>query len=303
MIDTITLVLENPSLLSISQISSKLQNAYESISKENEVFKINGYLENLRISLSHKGLLITGSLSKFFLGSNIYELKPYEIEEAIDLISERLALDISQAFVYRLDIAKNYEMKLPVECYLPLLESTRYMERFEKVQNIYFQNKKRSLVFYNKVKELKAKKEFIPENLKFSNLLRYELRFTKKVGEQLNNGSKLRAYQLYDPVFHESLVERYKSEFQKVKFSTISMLSDKVNTPKKAIDFLAVKRVESMSQKEYEQYRKELKAKNSFKHPADYSRFHSMMNHRRTKYQVDAKNDLIEELTQKILHF
>jgi hypothetical protein len=118
-------------------------------------------------------------------------------------------MDLAQ--VSRFDIAFNFVMDHPAPLYLPPLGLARYYKRLEQPTSLYYQGSKRELVFYDKIKELKAHKEKIPESLRRKNLLRYEQRFMRQVSNQFL--TQVTAATLSEESFYRDSVRRWEGAY------------------------------------------------------------------------------------------
>ena len=67
-------------------------------------------LDNLIIKVHGSIITVEGSLVKFHEGNNLCSLNRETTKQAIDLLGDRLHLDVKSAHVTRIDIAANFEM-------------------------------------------------------------------------------------------------------------------------------------------------------------------------------------------------
>jgi len=174
---------------------------------------ITGTLENLEISVSETRVKISkGSLCKFYLGDNFKTLTRGDTKRAIQKISDTLNLPFDRSTVTRIDFAQNLIMKYDEAIYYPYLGQSQYYKRLEQNNGLYFTNSLRQKVFYGKVYEQKQKRQPIPEIYQNRNVLRFELRFKKKLPEQFER-NEITGKTLTDEVFYSSLVKRWKQEY------------------------------------------------------------------------------------------
>ncbi|TVL97280.1 MAG: hypothetical protein CV087_22540 [Candidatus Brocadia sp. WS118] len=188
------------------------------IQRTGEIYS-NGKLENLKVNVNSNGVSIKGSLAKFLFGNNLEQLTRKNTQLAIEKLSDSLKLPLQGAIVYRLDIGANFILKRAVSEYISLLGGVRYYKRSEIAdkQTLLYLTSKRAMAFYDKVKELKRHQEPIPEVFQGRNVLRYELRFTKRLPEQLNEKKAVSVLKLYDENFYISVLEKWKSEYFKIQ--------------------------------------------------------------------------------------
>lgn len=175
-----------------------------------------GYLENLRVTSGEFGTSIKGSINKYFHGDNFHSMTRTDTQHGFEKIQDELQILLTDAKATRIDIGKNFIVSNPVRSYLRLLEDTRYYNRLEQPDSVYFQNAKRQLIFYDKVKEGKKHSQLIPNEWEAKNVIRYELRYLKRVQEQLKSGS-VNVSQLYQPQFYKMLIDNWMTEFKDLR--------------------------------------------------------------------------------------
>lgn len=178
---------------------------------------LTGTLDNLKVTINQNSVKVGGgSLCKFVLGDNIQTAGRKETEQAIQKISDTLHLPFDRAEVTRMDLAQNFIMRNQLTVYFSHLGNAQYYTRFEQPDSLYYMNGKRDLVFYNKVKEVTAKREPVPEIYKGRNALRFEMRFKKRLREQFKR-SKVSADLLYKEKFYMLLLDKYYSEYKAIQ--------------------------------------------------------------------------------------
>lgn len=171
------------------------------------------------------GIWLTGSLAKFHLGSNIETLTREETARGIEHLSDELNQPMADARVFRVDLAQTFMMERPPSGYLRLLLTPPRMDRFEyRTGTLTFANGQRSILFYDKLAEMRRKRERVidrAENGRRSrfhghpNLLRYEVQFKKSLGRAFGE-KELRASSLSRPVFYEKMVNKWAEQYFKL---------------------------------------------------------------------------------------
>ncbi len=261
-----------------------------------------GNLENLRIGVYQDSLKAEGSLNKFIHGNNLVRLTRKDTEQAIEKLSDSLRLPFHQAKVYRFDLADNFILKRPVSEYLSLLGETRYFIRSTyKKQGLNYSNCRRSMIFYDKIKELKNKRqaENITEDFQGRNVLRYELRYTKRLKSQFQN--EIKAYHLFDENFYIRVINQWAKEYFRInKQKKLKMDTIKMQGVKDLNDQMFLYALESMGGEQvlFEIFESERASGNldRFKHKRFKDRIKRIVNN--PKYFEP--NDSILELDQKI---
>ena len=133
-------------------------------------------------------------------------------------MSDSLALSIHRAKVWRIDLAENFILNRPVREYLSLLGDIRHFKRFPyENEGLRYKNGVRQMVFYDKVKEYRDKKQSaqIPEVFQGRKVLRYELRFMRRLKQQF--GSEIKALDLYNENFYIGIVNRWQSAYSSIR--------------------------------------------------------------------------------------
>ena len=74
-----------------------------------------GHIKGLRVSVTEKCVKVSGSLSKYFRGTNLDSLTLSQIEKAIKQLGKDLGVPMIKADVERVDMAENFEMSRPPE--------------------------------------------------------------------------------------------------------------------------------------------------------------------------------------------
>ena len=178
---------------------------------------LSGNLNGLKITVSRSGVNVKGgSLCKWYLGDNFQSMGRGDVKRAIEKLSDTLHLPIERASVTRLDIAQNIIVKHPTSVYYNHLGILAYAKRLEQPDGLYYSQKDGQLVFYDKVKEQKIKREPIPELYTDRNVLRYEQRFTSRVATQLNVAEVTGAL-LYDENFYIRLLNGWRDDYKSIQ--------------------------------------------------------------------------------------
>lgn len=197
----------------------------------------NGSLENLRISVGEAGISIKGSPNKYVHGYNFANLTRQEFQWGIEKISDTFSIDIKKAGATKIDVAHNFCVKEPVKQYYQYLGMCQYYTRQEWENSIYYRNKQRTIIFYDKILEGISKGESIPAAWQGKNVLRYELRFRGRLLKQFNR-SNLTAEDLYQDEFYIQILDRWLLEYQNIKKNKIMNPNKETFTNKEAKDYL-----------------------------------------------------------------
>ena len=178
---------------------------------------LTGNLNGLKITVSKNGVNIKdGSLCKWFLGDNFQTMGRSEIKRAIEKLSDTLHLPIDKATVTRIDIAQNFIVKHPTPVYFNHLGSSYPLKRLEQPDGLYYTNPGGLLIFYDKVKEQKAKGQPIPELYTNRNTIRYESRYKKRL-TNVFNVNQIKGETLYNEEFYMKMVNKWRSSYKAIK--------------------------------------------------------------------------------------
>jgi hypothetical protein len=153
---------------------------------------------------------------------------------------------MDRAKVTRIDVAQNFIMRHEKSVYFDHLGGLQYFNRFQQNNGLYYSNNNKTLLFYEKVHEQQDKGQPIPEMYRERTCLRYEQRYKKRL-LQCFNLPELRASLLYDPVFYTDIINRWKSEYEKIKKINdiqinYSMIKTKKDQANQAILFYVTQR-------------------------------------------------------------
>jgi len=259
-------------------------------------YSCTGKVKNYSVCVSDNGISMKGSLAKNHFGDNIHTLTRKDAQWAIEELSDRLHIDINVAKVTRLDISTVLYTKRPPADYYAYLGQKPYFERLQSTPDtLYYNNHQRQIVFYDKKKEAKEKGVQIPDILKDANLLRCELRYTKRINKQLNND--VTAGKLYVRPFYDSLIENWYQELKSIqKLKKQSFMMNNITTVKDAETALFAHLLQQSGQGIIDEFLNELKAKEKFK---DKQRYYELKKRLETIFstcEFSEKNELMQEI-------
>ena len=259
-----------------------------------------GSLNNLRIYVSERGVSLQGSLAKYYLSDNMQTLRRQDTEQAIQRLSDDLHLHIDEAQVSRVDFAHNFIMQYDPEVYYPYLGESQYFKRYIQPESLYYKNGKRTKLFYDKQAEAKSKGYKIPEVWTGKHILRYEIRYRRRLDKQFKEPEVI-ARTLYDEQFYIKLIDRYVNDFKSIhKHSEINLDTDNMRTPKDFWDQMALLMIDRIGQNGAVDLVEELRAKDVLDKPEYYSRLKKQIRDKSKKFSASDSTPLIEELESKV---
>jgi hypothetical protein len=259
---------------------------------------VRGELKNMTVILNEGSISVQGSLCKYFYGNNCHTLSQSNTREALNQISADLSVDINKARVTRIDFSTNIITDYTPTIYYPYLGQLSNFRRLVNPDSIYYNQKAKRLLFYDKIAEAKSKKMDIPVEYIGKNLLRYELVLNKDVPRFLDykviSGKDLYSEGLYRKLLH--LWHSYYKQIQKHS-KQYKIMADNIKTPKD-VESVLFKAMVRKNPIEVKRLTDEIKAMGLFEHKEYYSRLNSKI--RNIQKEEEVKNDLIDELTKKI---
>lgn len=196
-----------------------------------------GYFHNYKVTSYTHEIKFEGSIAKYFFGNNIQTLNRSTLKDAIVKFCEELNLNPKKAHVRRIDVSDNFEVQHPVASYFPALHYARKYHRVNQYVDegsLYYMQKNKKMLFYDKLKQLEDTNTLLPENLQISNgtnLLRYEFSIFKCPTGQLKLNVPLTLDMMYDETIYNALIDKWESSFLNVGHAI--MLPMKRNIPTK----------------------------------------------------------------------
>ena len=263
---------------------------------------LSGSLNGLRVTVSRSGVNIKdGSLCTWYLGDNFQTMGRGDVKRAIEKLSDTLHLPMSKANVTRLDIAQNFIVKHPTDVYYNHLGILMYAQRLQQPDGLYYSQAGRRLVFYDKIKEQKNKREPLPELYAGRNVLRYEQRYTKRIAQQLKT-TEITGALLYDEAFYIKLLKGWRDAYvsiQKINDVSINFEAMKTKQDLYKMGVLSLMertggQIEMFNQITEAQKRGELTSKQA------YDLRQAVNDACRVKKDLSVPNDAIKELDKKV---
>ena len=286
----------------LDRVPTLLSNIKQTYNSTTEQIYFTGGYEGLNLSVSTSGISIKGSICKSYRKDNFKTLTRQDTERAFESLQDKMSLPILNAKVRRIDFSQSYSVSQLPESYYPLLGDCKGYQRLKQPKSLYYQNGSKTLLFYNKIEEGKSKKLTIPSIWADKHILRYELRYTKRISEQFKMDI-VKASDLYQESFYMELVDRYIREYQNIyKNNQIidSMNLTSINTPKDFIYQMALIKIKELGMEATIESVEQLKAKDQFKHKEHYSRLKADIKKLCKNDKTTLQSPLITELDKKI---
>ncbi|MFD2246366.1 phage/plasmid replication domain-containing protein [Pontibacter ruber] len=300
MLDTTKLFLSQVQAgFSIEACLQNLTNVSENYRRTTEEVYITGYAGNLRVGVSEHGVTITGSLPKFYTGTNIHTLNRSDCRRAFEMMADTLHLPIQRAKVKRVDVGLNLLTDHKPELYYPYLGESRYYKRLTQPTAVNYQNKLRTKKAYDKIAESKSKGVAIPEVYAGKNLLRFEVCYMQRLQKEFNQAF-ITPDVLTKESFYMGLIDRWHKEYESIKKTGLpKMDKSKMRTAKgfwSQIDSVAVK---LLGQELLLNLTEEMKEGEGFTTSREYYRIREQIIDYASG-KSDEEPELIQELNKKV---
>jgi hypothetical protein len=300
MFDTINLWLpiDDAGIHNFDKSIKSLNQINECINDDGQV-SIHGNLNNYKVKLSGKGVSLKGSLAKYYLPDNFHTLTRSDTARAIEKLSDEINLPIHLAKVSRIDFAQNLIMNYEPQAYYSFLGECQYYKRQKWENSLYYKNENRTKLFYNKIKEGKSKGLKLPDVWNGQNVLRYEMRFTKRIKKQFNQ-LEINASNLSDEKFYMKIFDKWMDEYTAInKINNLKFDLSKMKSPKDYLNNLLLRQILIDGQDKIMQEIEDLRHLKTFEKPEYYSRLKKQIK-QLCKSQLTASSELIFELDKKI---
>lgn len=256
-------------------------------------------IKTLRITVSENLLMIDFSVPKFWNGNNIYSLTRVQIENAFQSLQDSLSLDLSNAFVSRVDIAQTFRVKYPAKFYCEaiLMQQGKKFQNYRPGTNVF--DTRRVWAFYDKGEECKKKQIELPFELKGQNILRYEHRIKKDV-RRVTKFTDLVFKDLTKPKVYNRLIEIWMKGYFDLQKEKV-LLPPEIKLSSDLKNFLAYKGLESLGG--YSSVLKLIDASRDVKLAKNYKRrsdMFSMLRKLNSNRKISKENKYVKELNEKI---
>jgi hypothetical protein len=211
--------------------------------KDTNDYFYTGKILGLNAIFSSYGLGLNGSLCKSYFNNNLETLTRKDTKRAIEKISDFVSLEVSKSKITKLDLGQNLIVDYPIENYFFLLGDCKNFDRLTQSHSLYYQNGKKTKIFYNKLIEMKKKKVDIPNHFACNNILRYELRLTSRIAKQLNR-SQILAEDLTNETMYMELLDLWEFEYLNIhKNKLLSPVKNNM-TQKQGLEFIFASLIE-----------------------------------------------------------
>lgn len=195
-----------------------------------------GHVAGYRVYADSRQVRLSGSIAKLVQGENVSIPTRGQVSEGVGCLSDALHLNIGRAVVDRLDVAHTFNLPAEPTTYIGELSSRAEMERVSIGENtLYFVSKGRALCFYDKRAEMVSRgQEISPAWAECQNLLRYELRLSGNVAQQIG-ARTLAVSDVTKPQRWARLVNLWADEYRSIGRTSTDRITAST-TPKEAFN-------------------------------------------------------------------
>lgn len=261
-----------------------------------------GNIKNFAIRINNNSLTINGSICKFYYGNNLRTLSYNDFVQAILGLDELFGVELERAVVRRVDLAENLLMKFKPESYYPILIKGGFLKRREDDNGLYFRNKNRTVLLYDKIVKERKGHVFMDANFVSKNVLRYEFRMNRNM--EISKRLKVKKAKLLDIINNYSLlVDYWRKSFDLIpKDIELNIPEDSFfHTTSGFRDFLAVHGMKSLGGfGRVINMIQEAKARNVFKYPAQSSNLKTIVKAIASKTQSSRVPAMLLELEKRL---
>ena len=281
-----------------SEVFNNLVNITESIDVDTQSNWITGKAKNMVIRRNANSITVQGSLPKYQYGNNLQTLQRADTGLIIEELSDLIRTDLSKARLQRVDFSTNIITEHKPQYYYRFLGHLTRFYRHSDNSSLYYNQGCKKLLFYDKIKDAKAKQMPIPKQYQNKNVLRYEMRLLKQVKKFFKRdvlANDLINKQLYNYLL-DKWYEYYK-EIEKQK-SKINIMSNQITSPKDFDKQLLIGLVQSLGYSHIDDVIEQMKTMKVFNQKEYYSRLKSK--YRRLSKVDICDEDVISEIDMKI---
>ncbi len=198
---------------------------------------------NLIIDITSCGTNILVNPTIYLKGNNIVQISKDEMVDFIEKFEDELKIDSNSLRLTGFDFNQNIYTNFPPKAYLNLFRFLpKYGKKIHKSKSgITFENDCKSLVIYDKKKEMDKKKIITPAIYQDKNILRIELCVNEKM-KQTNNLKFINTMKdITTPDNYNKIVNEWQGTFAKInKQQTFIKMGDLISSPKMDIQDEAI---------------------------------------------------------------
>jgi len=282
----------------LDMVMKNLKSIKEHNDRDTGSFWISANASNLRISYNERSLSIQGSLPKYYYGNNFKTLNRSTAAYSIEQLSDLISVDLLNAKVSRVDVSTNLITKFDPKYYYEYLGHLPRYKRVDNGTSLYYFQKTKNLLFYDKTKWAKDAKQPVPKEFQNKNIFRYELAIKKDVHKFFSNPIYLK--DLLSRNTYHYMIDEWLQHYQNIQKQNnkIEIMTELIKSPKDFDNQLLTGIVKSLGYEYIDKIIEKMKLTKTFNHKEYYSIL-------KNKYKKLSKiniepTDIINEINEKI---
>lgn len=249
MIDSITLYINREYLPKryLNEVTRRLQ-TYSIREEDNVKLSYWGKIDNLRVKATEAYLMIEGSLPKYYYGNN--QINPtYEcFNNSLIKLEDHLKLKLNNAVVQSIEAGINIELNSPVYLYLESFDELKRFQKLEYPNGFLFNQENKSVKFYDKILECRKKNAPIIGSLFQKNVLRIEMKVSRKLNLFLKQPTATLAVVKSKEVYN-FLVDQLFYYYMSISRKAVIGLEPHLSSMKKLNDYLLLRGIDALGGK------------------------------------------------------
>ncbi|AZA51555.1 hypothetical protein [Chryseobacterium sp. G0201] len=207
-----------------------------------------GYSRNIKVREFNGYTKIECSLPRILNGDNISSLNYHEILRALETVSEHFGICIRGGIIKRIDLFSDIQCDYEAKNYFRYLgDSKNYKKRFPVAEtSLYYKNAiSKEMYFYDKIKEMKSREQYIPKEFINKNITRLEVRYKTFLKNILKRN--LTVSDLYNPESFLKLTTCFINDYRSIHKENKAILDfSKASSKKELLNQLAIAGIESL---------------------------------------------------------
>lgn len=273
--------------------------------KTGECTQVSGTIGGMKVSMFANGISVIGSLPKYYNQSNVFTLDRNKTEEALQMLSDTLHLDMMEAFVTGLEFGTQFPMKKPPGAYFRLFGNVPRLKKEQVGTTIYYKSpgkrQNKILCFYDKTEEATKKGIATPGILSGMPLLRYEIRYNGHLAQLLKVQSVVGAT-LFDKAFYKNMVRIWQDHYFAIPKmnGTKYNVMDNIKTAKDAVNVFFARLISQKGTDEIGEFVTELRQNDTFSDAKYYTRVKKQLQDIAASISDQRPNEDIRELNDAI---
>lgn len=271
-----------------------------------ECTQVSGTIGGVKVVMYPNGISIIGSLPKFYNQSNVFTLDRNKTEEALQMLSDALHLDLMAAIVTGVEFGTQFPMLKHPGAYFRLFGDVPRLKK-EKIGDatIYYKSagkrQNKTLCFYDKTEEATTKGIATPGLLSGMPLLRYEARYNGRLANQFKV-QEVTGATLINETFYRNMVRIWQKQYfaiPKINETRCNVM-DNIKTAKDAINVFFARLISQTGQDEISEFVTELKQNGTFNDAKYYTRVKKQLQDIAATISEENTNEDIRELDDAI---